>query len=50
MSAEPHSIAIELPGSQHASVLYATAAQKQETLSLEHLSLEPFGVIVAKLP
>ncbi|WP_446745082.1 alpha-glucosidase [Silvibacterium acidisoli] len=50
MSSEPHSIALHLSGAQHAEVLYASPAQKQQSVPVQTLSLEPFGVVIAKLP
>jgi alpha-glucosidase len=48
MSADPHTIAVKLPGSTTASPLYTSPAS-DATLALDHLTLAPFGVLVAKV-
>lgn len=49
MSADPHTIAVKLPGSTTASPLYTSPASDSATLALDHLTMAPFGVLVAKV-
>jgi alpha-glucosidase len=51
MSAEPRTISAKIPdsGETHATPLYASPASSEKVVSLDHLTLEPFGVLVARV-
>ena len=51
MSAEPRTISAKMPssGETHATPLYVSPDSAEKVVSLDHLTLEPFGVLVARV-
>jgi hypothetical protein len=49
MSGQPRAVSVKDGSAKEAEVLYRTSGASEGTAPLEHLVLDPFGVVVAKV-